>query len=197
MPGGGARGYRPLLMIVAGALGLWLCSAVQAQPPYVAPLPATPGAYVGVPRGKTYVYVPIDAAGLAGTRLAPGVPAPGGPFPPPPPPDPAPRFWFSPATPPPPGSGPPGLPAPVMPRSPAATRLGYLQTEVDPAGASVSIDGRHVGVADLLGGARTLFALEPGMRRIEISRAGFRPLRTEIRVTPGVVFSIRARLDPA
>jgi len=189
MPGGGARGYRLLLMTVAGVLGLWLCSAVQAQPPYVAPLPANPGAYVAVPHGRTFVYVPIDA-GVPGVPPGPIAPAPV-------PLESPPHFWFSPATPsPPPGQRPSGLPAPLMPQGPGAATLGYLQTEIDPAGAQVSVDGRRVGFADILGGARTVFALQPGTRRIEITRPGFRPLRTEIRVTPGAVFSIRARLDP-
>ncbi len=182
MPGGGPRVYRSFLAIVAGVLGLWLCSAVQAQPPYVVPLPASPGAYVRVPHGRTYVYVPIDAGSV-------GVPAGDAPAPPPPAAEPPPRFWYS--------TAPAPRTPPTMPGSPGASTIGYLQAEIDSAGAEVWIDGRRAGVADVLGAARTLFALAPGTRRIEIRLTGFRPLRTEIRVVPGAVFSVRARLDPA
>src|SRR5690242_17282416 len=113
MPGGGARGYRCFLAIVAGVLGLWLCSAVQAQPPYVVPLPASPGAYVRVPQGRTYVYVPVDAA------ASPGVPPGDAPAPPPPvAAEPPPRFWYS--------TAPAPRTPPAMPGSPAASSVGYL-----------------------------------------------------------------------
>ena len=141
-----------------------------------------------MPRGRTYVYVPIDGLGVAGVPPGPIAVAPGTSEPP--------RFWFSPETPPPPGQHPSGVHAPAMPQGPGAAKLGYLQAEIDPAGAQVSVDGRRVGLADILGGARTVFALPPGTRHIELTRPGFKPLRTEIRVTPGAVFAIRARLDP-
>jgi len=183
---------RPLAT-VAGVLVLWLCSTAQAQPPYAVPPPTTPGSYVLVPHGKNYVYVPLDPSGMPanvpgmGTNLATQAPS-----------EPAPRFWYSPTTPaaPPVPRAPSSPPAPPAPRAPGVPSVGYLQTEIEPAGAEVVIDGRRAGVADAFGAARTLFALEAGMHRIEIVQVGFRPLRTEIRVAPRAVFSIRARLDP-
>lgn len=174
---------------IAGVLVLCLCTTAGAQPPNAAPLPVTPGSYVLVPHGRSHVYVPLDVQGMPA-----GVPATGSAAAS----EPAPRFWYSPAAP----SAPPAPRAPSSPPAPStspdrgAPPVGYLQTEIEPAGAAVMVDGRRLGTADALGAARTLFALEAGMHRIEIVQAGFRPLRTEIRVAPRVVFSIRARLDP-
>lgn len=192
MPGGGVRGMKRSLAAVAGVLVLWLCSTAQAQPPYAAPPPTTPGSYILVPHGRSYVYVPLDASGLPTN-----VPGMGSNPPTPSPSEPAPRFWYSPETPaaPPVPRAPSSPPVPPVPRAPGAPTVGYLQTEIEPAGAQVLIDGRRAGVADAFGSARTLFALEVGMHRIEIVQAGYRPLRTEIRVVPRAVFSIRARLE--
>lgn len=65
-----------------------------------------------------------------------------------------------------------------------------------PTGAEVFIDGRRAGPADPPGASRTLFALPPGMHRVEIVRGGFRPLRTEIRIASRVTFAIRGKLEP-
>jgi len=173
----------PRVLLIAA---LWVATASlgHAQPPpaHVVPPPGTAGTYVLVPRAGGYVYVPLDASGMP-TGI-PGV-GPGSAYPDAatPPAHAAPR---APSIP----------PAPVLPPAPGAAHVGYLQTEIEPLGAEVFIDGRRAGPADPPGAARTLFALETGMHRVEITRPGFRPLRTEIRIAPRVTFAIRGRLEP-
>ena len=163
-------------------------TAAEAQPPApgVAPPPGTPGTYVLVPRGGGYVYVPLDASGMPSG--IPGV-GPGGSYP---------GAGSPPGTPSAPGvpRAPAAPPAPAVPPAPGAAHIGYLQTEIEPAGAEVFIDGRRAGPADPPGAPRTLFALETGLHRVEIVRQGFKPLRTEIRIAPRVTFAIRGRLEP-
>ena len=150
-----------------------------------APPPGAPGTYVLVPRRGAYVYVPLDAAGMPTNvpGLEPSGAYPGTVSP-----------WTSGVPPAP--SAPAAPPSPAVPPPPGASRVGYLQTEIEPTGAEVFIDGRRAGPADPPGSPRTLFALDTGMHRVEITRQGFKPLRTEIRIAAGVTFAIRGRLDP-
>jgi hypothetical protein len=130
--------------------------------------------------------VPLDASGMPTNvpGLAPGSTYRGAAYPP-----------ATPAVPPAPRA--PAVPStPAVPPPPGAATVGYLQTEIEPTGAEVFIDGRRAGPADPPGATRTLFALPPGMHRVEIVREGFKPLRTEIRIASRVTFAIRGKLDP-
>ena len=127
-----------------------------------------PAFHILVSQGGGYVYVPFDAAGQP-------IHLPGGPAEPPRP------FVPSPAPPP----APPGaLPADV----------GFLLLEIEPAAASVYVDGRPVGTAEPRADQGRLVALGPGEHRVDAVHPGFAPLATAVVITPRQTHVLRSRL---
>ncbi|MEW8438671.1 MAG: SUMF1/EgtB/PvdO family nonheme iron enzyme, partial [Candidatus Thiodiazotropha taylori] len=66
-------------------------------------------------------------------------------------------------------------------------KSGELAISVDPAGATVRIDGQSVG------GAGT-YKLRAGTHRVRIEKTGYKPYETQATVTPGQQETLRAQL---
>src|SRR5215470_5384157 len=136
---------RRLITIALGLLiaGLWITGhAVTSAQPGIAAPPPPGGMYIQVPRAGGYVWIPLDAAG--NPQVPGGSPSTGQDMGP-----------SAPATPPAPS-------APGVPSQPTPGSWGFLQAEVLPADAQISIDGRGVGTAQ-----QQFVALAPGLHRVE------------------------------
>jgi len=168
---------RRLITIALGLLiaGLWITGhAVTSAQPGIAAPPPPGGMYIQVPRAGGYVWIPLDAAGnpqvpgaspSTGQDMGPSAPA-----------------------------VPPAPSAPGVPSQPTPGSWGFLQAEVLPADAQISIDGRGVGTAQ-----QQFVALAPGLHRVEASLPGFKPARVTVEIVAMKTYVLQLRLtaDPS
>jgi hypothetical protein len=80
-------------------------------------------------------------------------------------------------------AAPPARPAPAPPARPAATpqaTTGTLLVESRPAGATVLVNNRNVGVTPV-----TVQSLAPGQYIVHLELAGYLPFETTVRVVAG------------
>lgn len=89
-------------------------------------------------------------------------------------------------------AAPPPEPAPKPIEQPPA--LGRLVLDVHPATAQVFADGYYIGTPEDFGPARGGGLLEAGLRRIDVSAAGYEPLSLDVRLTAGQAATYRATL---
>ncbi len=100
-----------------------------------------------------------------------------------------------------PGEGSPALealaasPPPKVAGTDVATR-GNLQLIVEPKDADVYVDGVLQGLADDFDGEPTYLKVEPGLRRVELRKAGFKTWRMELQVDAQGRQTITAKLSP-
>lgn len=138
------------------------------------PVAGQPPVYVRVPRGGGYIYVPLDPSGQP-------VGLPGAE--PPPPGATAPSSGRVPGAP-----GVPGAPDAPLPGT------GFLIVEIEPAGASLYVDGRRVGTTEVSDGQGRWVALTPGEHRVDIVHPGYAPLVAAVVIVPGQTSVLRSRL---
>lgn len=101
-----------------------------------------------------------------------------------------------PAPPPEPGAGRPAPPPPPsQPRAPGAEgEFGTLAIRVQPADATVVIDGDRWDSPE--GGSRLLVQLAAGQHRIDVSKEGYKPYSSTIEIHPGETQNINVSLPP-
>src|SRR5207245_856113 len=68
---------------------------------------------------------------------------------------------------------------------PGGRQAGGLSLDVRPADAIVELDGRTLGMVDLLRGSEALRRIPAGHHTLRISRPGYKTAEREIEVTPG------------
>jgi hypothetical protein len=83
---------------------------------------------------------------------------------------------------------PPFVPPPPQP--PALPPVGYVDTDVRPKDATVTVDGDYRGIADTFDGVPGYLNLLPGRHLIEFTRDGYVPVRLTVTVQPGEVVSV-------
>jgi PEGA domain len=131
--------------------------------------------------------------------LAPGQPMQPPPAPPSPPPGSVTAQPARPGQPGEPGTEPPGPPSEMPPpmRAPAgsmAAGFGTLSIRVQPADATILIDGEQwVGPAD---SDRLTVQVAEGAHHIDIRKSGYRPFSIEVQVQPGATVPLNVSLPP-
>jgi hypothetical protein len=78
---------------------------------------------------------------------------------------------------------------------PSGSRFGELRLNVQPSDAIVDLDGRLLGMADLLRGSEALRRLPPGHHTLRFTRAGYRPIEREIDITPDRPAEVKVTLE--
>ncbi len=91
----------------------------------------------------------------------------------------APEPWRIPAT------------TPTPPPTETVAGSGSLYVRSDPRGVRVWLDDVMIGTAPFL-----ISAVDAGVRAIRLEHEGYRPLRTEVRVTAGERANLTATLEP-
>jgi hypothetical protein len=76
-----------------------------------------------------------------------------------------------------------------------ALGIGALKLNVKPRKAEVFVDGEFVGHVRNFDGYPSLLWLEEGTHRITIYKGGFKTFEDEIEFTPGIVRSLKLRLQ--
>ena len=79
-------------------------------------------------------------------------------------------------------------------RSPAAGR-GEARLNVQPADTIVDLDGRFLGMADLLRDSATLHRLPVGRHKLRFSRPGYETVEREIDISPDRRTEVRVELE--
>ena len=133
-----------------------------------APAPSQPATGIYVRRGGGYVWVPLDPSG---SPQIPGAPSAG-------------------------PSAPPAPPAPGAPPQPPSGTWGFLRADVEPGAASLFIDGRGVGSASQFVGPQQFVALTPGLHRVEVRMAGFKPARVVVEIAAAQTYMLHLQLAP-
>jgi hypothetical protein len=79
--------------------------------------------------------------------------------------------------------------------APARARTGSVSLRVEPDGATVTIDGDEIGIAD---GEEPfeVVGLDPGRHIIAVHKAGYRRLTTEVSLRPGETAPLNIKLTP-
>lgn len=97
------------------------------------------------------------------------------------------------------GVAPPSAAAPAStgPRQPTVSteETGRLQFVVEPADATVYLDGRLLGSGEELEALRAGLIVEPGRHTVEVVRPGYSPQEMTIFVEPGGELDLKVRLD--
>src|SRR5262249_38279492 len=76
-----------------------------------------------------------------------------------------------------------------------AGRTGELRLDVEPPDTSVDMDGRFIGMADLLRDSATLRRLPAGRHRLRLRRPGYRSVERVIDVVPDQPAALSIRLE--
>lgn len=74
-------------------------------------------------------------------------------------------------------------------------RTGELRLDVQPSDAIVDIDGRFLGMANLLQDSTTLRLLPAGHHKLRFSRPGYRTVEREVDVSPDHPAALSVRLE--